>query len=50
MVWEYICGSTMHEIMVMTMVNFMISVITLTVVLTKSPVKIIEDKHLSDLR
>jgi hypothetical protein len=35
---------------VMTMVNFMISVITLTVVLTKSPVKIIEDKTLSDLR
>jgi hypothetical protein len=34
----------------MTMVNFMISVITLTVVLTKSPVKIIEDKTLSDLR
>jgi hypothetical protein len=50
MIWDYICGSTMHEILVMTMVNFMINVITLTIVLTKSPVKVIEDKSLSDLR
>jgi len=46
MIWDYICGSTMHEILVMTVVNL----ITLTLVLTKSPVKVIEDKRLSDLR
>ena len=50
MMWDYICGSTMHEIMVMTTLNFIINMITLTLVLTKSPVKIIEDKSLSDLR
>jgi hypothetical protein len=35
--------------MVLTTLNFIISMITLTLVLTKSPVKIIEDKSLSDL-
>jgi hypothetical protein len=50
MIWDYICGSTMHEILVMTVVNLIINVITLTLVLTKSPVKVIEDKRLSDLR
>jgi len=50
MIWDYICGSTMHEILVMTVVNLIINVITLTLVLTKSPVKVIEDKRLSGLR
>ena len=43
MMWEYICGSTMHEIMVMTTLNFIISMITLTLVLVKSPLKIIDN-------
>lgn len=47
---NYICGSTIHEIMVMTMVNFMVSIATLVIVALKKPIEIIEEKNLSDLR
>ena len=47
---NYICGSTIHEIVVMTMVNFMVSIATLVIVALKKPIEIIEEKNLSDLR
>jgi len=47
---NYMCGSTIHEIMVMTMVNFMISIATLVVVALKKPIEVVDDKNLSDLR
>ena len=47
---NYICGSTLHEIMVMTTLNFVISITTLVIVALKKPIEIIDDKNLSDLR
>jgi hypothetical protein len=47
---NYICGSTIHEIMVMTTFNFVISITTLVIVAFKKPIEIIDDKNLSDLR
>jgi hypothetical protein len=43
---NYICGSTLHEIMVMTTLNFVISITTLAIVILKKPVHV----NLSDLR
>jgi hypothetical protein len=50
MIVEYICGVSLHEIMMMTTLNFIISLVTLTIVLLKRPVHVIEDRNLSDLR
>jgi hypothetical protein len=47
---NYICGSTIHEIMVMTTLNFVISMATLAIVILKKPVHVVDDKSLSDLR
>jgi hypothetical protein len=47
---NYICGSTIHEIMVMTTLNFVISIATLVVVALKKPIEVVDDKNLSDLR
>jgi hypothetical protein len=47
---NYICGSTIHEIMVMTTLNFVISITTLVILALKKPFEIIDDKNLSDLR
>ena len=50
MIVEYVCGSSLHEIMTMTILNFVINMITLMIVLLKRPIHIVEDKDLSDLR
>jgi hypothetical protein len=50
MIVEYVCGSSLHEIMTMTTINFVINVITLMIVLLKRPIHIVEDKSLCDLR
>jgi hypothetical protein len=50
MILEYICGSTIHEIMVLTTLNFMITIATFVIVILKKPVQVVDDKNLSDLR
>jgi hypothetical protein len=50
MIVEYVCGSSLHDINVMTTLNFMINMITLMIVLLKRPIHIVEDTSLSDLR
>ena len=50
MIIEYVCGSSLHEIMTMTTLNFVINMITLMIILLKRPIHIVEDKDLSDLR
>jgi hypothetical protein len=41
---NYICGSTLHEIMVMTTLNFMISVATLAIVILKKSVHVVDNR------
>jgi hypothetical protein len=41
---NYICGSTLHEIMVMTTLNFVISVATLAIVILKKPVHVMDNR------
>jgi hypothetical protein len=41
-----VCG----EIMTMTVINFIVNLITLTLVVLKQPVKVIENRDVSDLR
>jgi hypothetical protein len=41
-----VCG----EIMTMTVINFIVNLITLTLVLLKQPVKVVDTRNLSDLR
>ena len=41
---NYICGSTIHEIMVMTTLNFMISVATLAIVILKKSVHVVDNR------
>jgi hypothetical protein len=50
MIVEYVCGSSLHDINVMTTLNFVINMITLMIVLLKRPIHIVEDTSLSDLR
>jgi hypothetical protein len=50
MIVEYVCGSSLHDINVMTTLNFMINMITLMIVLLKRPIHIVEDTGLSDLQ
>jgi hypothetical protein len=39
-----------HEVMVMLTLNFIINLITMTVTILKSPVKVVDTTSLSDLR
>jgi hypothetical protein len=41
---NYICGSTIHEIMVMTTLNFVISIATLATVILKKPVHVVDNR------
>ena len=41
---NYICGSTIHEIMVMTTLNFVISMATLAIVILKKPVHVVDNR------
>lgn len=43
MIVEYLCGSSLHDINVMTTLNFVINVITLTIIILKNPIKIIRE-------
>ena len=43
MIVEYVCGSSLHDINVMTTLNFVINVITLTIIILKNPIKIIRE-------
>jgi hypothetical protein len=42
MIVDYICGSALHDINVMTTLSFIMNMITLIVVLLKYPIHIIE--------
>jgi hypothetical protein len=41
---NYICGSTIREIMVMTTLNFMISIATLAIVILKKSVHVVDNR------
>jgi hypothetical protein len=41
---NYICGSTLHEIMAMTTLNFVISITTLAIVILKKPVHVMDNR------
>jgi hypothetical protein len=41
---NYICGSTIHEIMVMTTFNFVISIATLAIVILKKSVHVVDNR------
>ena len=43
MIVEYLCGPSIQEIMTMTVINFVINVITLTLIILKNPIKIIHE-------
>lgn len=43
MIVEYLCGPSIQEIMTMTVINFVINVITLTIIILKNPIKIIRE-------
>ena len=43
MIVEYLCGPSIQEIMTMTVINFVINIITLTLVILKNPIKIIRE-------
>ena len=43
MIVEYLCGSSLHDINVMTTLNFVINVITLTIIILKNAIKIIRE-------
>jgi len=43
MIVEYLCGSSLHDINVMTTLNFVINVITLIIIILKNPIKIIRE-------
>ena len=45
MIVDYICGSSLHDIMMMTTLNFILNMITLTIVFLKPHIQ-----YLSDLR
>lgn len=48
--FDYICGPTLHDIMVMTTLNFMMTVAMLVVAVVKKPIRVVDEKNLSDLR
>lgn len=43
MIVEYLCGPSIQEIMTMTVINFVINIITLTLIILKNPTKIIRE-------
>ena len=43
MIVEYLCGPSIQEIMTMTVINFVINIITLTLIILKNPIKIIRE-------
>ena len=43
MIVEYLCGPSIQEIMTMTVINFVINIITLTLIILKNPIKIIHE-------
>jgi hypothetical protein len=43
MIVEYLCGPSIQEVLTLSVINFVINIITLTIVILKSPVKIIRE-------
>lgn len=41
---NYICGSTLHEIMVMTTLNFILNLVTLAIVILKKPIHVVDNR------
>jgi len=41
MILEYICGPSIQEVLTLSVINFMINIITLTIVLLKKPIKVL---------
>jgi hypothetical protein len=50
MILEYICGPSIQEVLTLSVINFVINIITLTIVLLKKPIKVIDERNLTDLR
>jgi len=43
MIVEYLCGPSIQEVLTLSVINFVINMITLTIVILKSPIKIIRE-------
>jgi hypothetical protein len=43
MIVEYLCGPSIQEVLTLSVINFVINMITLTLVILKSPIKIIRE-------
>jgi hypothetical protein len=41
---NYICGSTIHEIMVMTTLNFILNLATLCILILRKPIHVVDNR------
>jgi hypothetical protein len=44
MIVEYLCGPSIQEVLTLSVINFVINMITLTIVILKSPIKIVDNR------
>jgi len=43
MIVEYLCGPSIQEVLTLSVINFVINIITLTLIILKNPIKIIRE-------
>ena len=44
MIVEYLCGPSIQEVLTLSVINFVINMITLTIIILKNPIKIVDNR------